>query len=366
MASLISFSYIRNLILIRAATNAVAMSMPVLAAVLAFVTYSLSGHVLEPDKIFTSLTLFTLLRLPLMMLPTSFSSIADAQNASERLYGVFEAELLDDTHVIEEDLKNAVEVKNASFTWDAPPPDTSGKMKKGGKGGQTSKRNSEIPSVGPEGAAQDAANVFKIKDISLSIPRGQLVAIVGPVGAGKTSLLQGMMGEMRKTSGSITFGGTLGYCSQSAWIQNATVRENVCFGRPFDEARYWKAVHDSCLGPDLDMLPNGDLTEVGEKGISLSGGQKQRLNICRAIYCDSDIQIFDVRILSLCCCTQCYTIDMQPIGSSVSSGCPRRQGCFRERPSQRFIWKDTNPCNTRTAFPTPGRLHLHCCRWTYH
>lgn len=76
-------------------------------------------------------------------------------------------------------------------------------------------------------------------------------------------------------------------------VQNATIRENICFGRPFEEERYWKAIKDSCLEPDLDILPNGDLTEVGEKGISLSGGQKQRLNICRAIYCDTSIQIFD-------------------------------------------------------------------------
>lgn len=78
-------------------------------------------------------------------------------------------------------------------------------------------------------------------------------------------------------------------------VQNATIRENICFGRPFEEERYWKAVRDSCLEPDLQMLPGYDLTVVGEKGISLSGGQKQRINICRAIYCDSDIMIFDVR-----------------------------------------------------------------------
>ena len=85
----------------------------------------------------------------------------------------------------------------------------------------------------------------------------------------------------------------MAYCPQTAWIQNATIRENICFGRPFDEDKYWKAVHDACLETDLDMLPNGDLTEVGERGISLSGGQKQRINICRAIYVDADIQIFD-------------------------------------------------------------------------
>ncbi|OJA15999.1 hypothetical protein AZE42_13449, partial [Rhizopogon vesiculosus] len=98
---------------------------------------------------------------------------------------------------------------------------------------------------------------------------------------------------MRRISGKVEFGGSLGYCAQNAWIQNTTIRDNICFGRSFDEERYWRAVRDACLEPDLEMLPNYDLTEVGEKGISLSGGQKQRINICRAIYCNTDIQIFD-------------------------------------------------------------------------
>ncbi|TFK27186.1 ATP-binding cassette transporter YOR1 [Coprinopsis marcescibilis] len=279
--------FMRSILLIRSGMNAVAMSMPALASVLAFVTYSATGHELEPGVIFTSLTLFNLLRLPLMFLPMSLSAIADAANATSRLYGVFEAELLEDTHVIDESLDAAIEVKGASFTWDAPFPDEGQGKKKGSKA-RHSKKNKP-----PVDGQKEEETPFSVDNVNLAIPRGQLVGIVGPVGSGKTSLLQGIIGEMRKTQGSITFGGTVGYCPQSAWIQNATVRENICFGRAYEEERYWKAISDSCLGPDLDMLPNGDMTEVGEKGISLSGGQKQRLNICRAIYCDTDIQIFD-------------------------------------------------------------------------
>ncbi|KAF5366995.1 hypothetical protein D9758_003982 [Tetrapyrgos nigripes] len=212
------------------------------------------------------------------------ASLSDAYSATQRLYAVFEAETLDVTRIIDDTLDVAIEVKAAAFTWDAPPPEpTTGK--KGKKSKKTAKPTSsdEFKSVEP----------FRMRDISLTIPRGQLVAIVGQVGAGKSSLLQGIIGEMRRTSGTVKFGGSVGYCPQSAWIQNATIRQNICFGRPFEEARYWKAVKDSCLEPDLDMLPYGDMTEVGEKGVSLSGGQKQRLSICRAIYCDTDIQIFD-------------------------------------------------------------------------
>ncbi|KAG6817159.1 hypothetical protein H0H87_012120 [Tephrocybe sp. NHM501043] len=252
--------YIRSLLLIRSANNAVAMSMPVLASVIA--------------------------------------AIADAANAASRLYGVFEAELLTETLVVNPNIDVAIEVTDACFTWDSPPPqaETVGKQKR--PHGAAAKGLSKQEEAKKEKAAQDktksdGGNVFKMKDLNMRIPRGQLVAIVGAVGSGKTSLLQGIIGEMRKTGGSVQFGGTVGYCPQSAWIQNATIRENICFGRPFEEDKYWKAINDSCLGPDLEMLPNGDLTEVGEKGISLSGGQKQRLNICRAIYCDTDIQIFD-------------------------------------------------------------------------
>ncbi|KAG6861355.1 hypothetical protein C0995_001088 [Termitomyces sp. Mi166 len=294
-------AYIRSLLLIRSANNAVALSMPVLASVIAFVTYSLTGHDLEPSLIFSSLALFTLLRLPLMFLPVSFSAIADAANAASRLYGVFEAELLTETLSVDPTLDVAVEVTDASFSWDAPPPEeeTNSKQKRSygvtakssTKGAESKKGKTMVENL--EKAKTDEDKVFKIKDLNMHIPRGQLVAIVGAVGSGKTSLLQGVIGEMRKTGGSVKFGGTVGYCPQSPWIQNATIRENICFGRAFEQEKYWKAVNDSCLGPDLEMLPNGDLTEVGERGISLSGGQKQRLNICRAIYCDTDIQIFD-------------------------------------------------------------------------
>ncbi|KAJ7678475.1 ABC transporter [Mycena rosella] len=286
-------AYIRSLLFLRSGTNAVAMSMPALASVLAFVTYSLSGHTLEPSVVFASLTLFNLLsRLqfstPDASLAVSFSSIADALNASHRLYDVFVAETFQETQLRDDTLDVAVEVHEATFTWDSPPPEVEDSKK--GKG----KKPSPLEKAAKAAAALEQARVeeehiFQIKNVTFSIPRGQLVAIVGAVGSGKTSLLQGMIGEMRRTSGSTKFGGSVGYCPQSAWIQNATIRENICFGLPFEEEKYWKAVNDSCLQPDLEMLPNGDLTE----GISLSGGQRQRLNICRSIYSDTDIQIFD-------------------------------------------------------------------------
>lgn len=263
--------------MIRSANNAVAFSLPVLASVLSFVTYSLSGHELTASVIFTSLTLFQLLRMPLMFLPMSLSAAVDAKNAIDRINGVFEAELLAETQAVNMGLDAALDVQGAQFQWDGAPPAEVAAAQKKSKWGAASKRFSRAmarksarPSAAPTPAVgtpkdEEPQEGFALRDITMSIPRGQLVAIVGPVGTGKTSLLEGLIGEMRKTTGTVQFGGSVGYCPQSAWIQNATIRENVCFGRPFEEERYWKAVQDSCLEPDLEMLPFGDLTEVGEK-----------------------------------------------------------------------------------------------------
>ena len=155
----------------------------------------------------------------------SFSAIADAANAIGRLQEVFEAELLEETHIVDENLDAAIEVKAASFSWDSPPPEEQLSKKKQAaktKAEAQEKRQSAIDEKKKAEVEHDKAegeHVFKIRDVTLSIPRGKLVAFVGPVGSGKTSLLQGIIGEMRKTSGSITFGGSVAYCPQSAWIQ---------------------------------------------------------------------------------------------------------------------------------------------------
>ncbi|KAI0635675.1 P-loop containing nucleoside triphosphate hydrolase protein [Trametes polyzona] len=281
-------SYIRSLLIIRSANNAVAISLPALASVLAFVVYSVTGHSLNAADIFSSLTLFNLLRMPLMFLPLSLSAVADAHNAVNRLYGVFEAETLSETKIQDDDMQNAIEIVDGEFVWDGPPPDAPATKDKKGMFGKKKPAKTVEPS-----AEKSQESTFRLKNVNIAIPPGQLAAIVGPVGSGKSSLLEGMIGEMRRTAGSVRFKGSVAYCPQSAWIQNATVRDNILFGRPFEEERYWKAVHDACLEADLELLPNGDLTEVGERGISLSGGQKQRINICRAIYVGADIQIFD-------------------------------------------------------------------------
>jgi ABC-type multidrug transport system fused ATPase/permease subunit len=124
-------------------------------------------------------------------------------------------------------------------------------------------------------------------------PKNGITAIVGAVGSGKSSLLGALTAEMKRLSGSVTFSGSVGYCPQQAWIMNATVRENILFGREFDADRYWKVVKAACLEPDFKILPDGDRSEIGEKGINLSGGQKQRVSLARLMYTNCDIALFD-------------------------------------------------------------------------
>jgi ATP-binding cassette subfamily C (CFTR/MRP) protein 1 len=98
---------------------------------------------------------------------------------------------------------------------------------------------------------------------------------------------------MRHISGDVALSGSVSYAAQSAWIQGASIRDNILFGRPFEEGRYWKVIEDSALIADLEIFPEGDRTEVGEKGISLSGGQKQRVSVARALYNAYDIVLLD-------------------------------------------------------------------------
>jgi ABC-type multidrug transport system fused ATPase/permease subunit len=148
-------------------------------------------------------------------LALSFSSIVDARNAINRLQECFTAELISETFERDPELGYALEVENASFTWDGPPPDEVKEQ----KGKKKVLRSTPKPEPTSEPKEVKEETLFKLKQIDFKVPRGQLVAIIGAVGSGKTSLLQGLTGDMRKTEGSVRFGGSLAYCSQSAWIQ---------------------------------------------------------------------------------------------------------------------------------------------------
>ncbi|CAL1527543.1 unnamed protein product [Lymnaea stagnalis] len=232
---------------------------PFLVGLVTFATYVLSdrNNVLDPQKAFVSLALFNLLKVPLNYISTIIIYTVQVYVSIKRINTFLITPDLDTSNTIwDSHAKHAISVKRGTFSWDLD-----------------------------FGAT--------LKNINLTIPVGQLTAVVGPVGAGKSSLIQAFLGEMEKLSGEVVMKGTVAYVSQQAWIQNATVRDNILFGKKFLKQRYQQVIKACELERDLEILEAGDQTEIGEKGINLSGGQKQRVNLARAVYSNSDVYLFD-------------------------------------------------------------------------
>ncbi|TRY93220.1 hypothetical protein DNTS_014361 [Danionella cerebrum] len=234
---------------------------PFLVALSTFAVYVLmdEGNVLDAQKAFVSLALFNILRFPLNMLPMLISSMVQASVSMKRLRVFLSHEELDDDNVERPAIagsSESIRITEGVFSWSKDDPPT-------------------------------------LKRINVCIPEGALVAVVGHVGSGKSSLLSALLGEMHKQEGSVSIKGSLAYVPQQAWIQNATLRDNILFGRESKESWYQKVVEACALLPDLEILPGGDLTEIGEKGVNLSGGQKQRVSVARAVYCNCAVYLLD-------------------------------------------------------------------------
>lgn len=134
---------------------------------------------------------------------------------------------------------------------------------------------------------------YTLDDVNLRVQPGTLVAIIGPVGAGKSSLIQSILGELCPESGNIKVNGTFSYASQEPWLFTGTVRQNILFGMPMNRRRYRLVVKKCALERDFELLPYGDKTIVGERGASLSGGQKARISLARAVYRETSIYLLD-------------------------------------------------------------------------
>lgn len=120
-----------------------------------------------------------------------------------------------------------------------------------------------------------------------------MIGVCGSVGTGKTSLLLASLGQLKKTNGELFRDGSVAYVSQQAWIQNATLKDNILFGEVFNAKKYINTVFCCALNDDVHLLPGGDETEIGERGVNLSGGQKQRVALARALYANRDIYLLD-------------------------------------------------------------------------
>lgn len=240
----------------------VLQAVPVFASALTFVLYAALGNELKPEIVFPALAYYAVIRVPLSITPNCYTSAIDAYVAVKRLeeFLLSEDGPTDTLSAVDESAEHALVMEDADFIW-------------------------ETLSEAKDGEIQDTQeNVPYLNKVNLKIPRGSLVAIVGPVGSGKSSLLQAMIGTMTQSSGRIVRGSAISYASQTPWIQNATIRDNILFDQLFDEKLYWRVVRACCLIQDLDFFPGRDLTEIGERGVNLSGGQKARLSLARSVY----------------------------------------------------------------------------------
>lgn len=240
--------------------------MPVFISIAAFGTFSaVLHHELSPAIVFTSLALFQLIQAPLRGVTFVISMLSQSKVSLDRISAFLDMAELDPDSVASGDdaaastfvSKNVVvAVEDGEFAW-------------------------------------DDAGASLLTNVNLEVKAGDFVVIHGTVGCGKSSLCSALLGEMEKRRGTVYVGGSVAYCSQQAWIQNMTVRDNILFGSAFDRKKYEKVLDACALAEDLTSLPARDLTEIGERGVNLSGGQQARIALARACYSNASIYILD-------------------------------------------------------------------------
>ncbi|PRP88412.1 hypothetical protein PROFUN_03326 [Planoprotostelium fungivorum] len=232
---------------------------PIFVSLGTFGVYTLTGNQLTAEKAFTALALFGVVKMPLTTLPNVIATVMETKVSVDRLTKFLLMEEIDpedvDRQPVSRSQDTGILIEYGTWNWD-------------------------VDNLQPV-----------LQDIHLKIPKGKLTAVVGAVGAGKTSLLSAILGLVPKTHGHVY--GSLAYAAQTAWIQNATVKDNILFGMSYDAERYKRIIRVCELEQDLRILPDGDDTEIGEKGINLSGGQKQRISLARSVYQDRDIYLLD-------------------------------------------------------------------------
>ncbi|KAF6255037.1 ABC transporter [Scenedesmus sp. NREL 46B-D3] len=235
-------------------------SGPVMMAVAVFAVYAATGHVFNAATAYTSLALFNLLRLPLAFLPMMVTMLINALIALNRI-GDFltksESGLAALRTAAEGMPAGSIKVEGGDFSWEA------------------------------------GSSEASLAGVNFTAAPGTLTMVVGSVGSGKSSILAALIGQMERVSGTVAVGGRVAYVAQTAWIVNDSVQENVIMGEAFEASQYRVAVDVAQLLPDLEILPNGDATEIGDRGVTLSGGQKQRVSIARAVYADADVYLLD-------------------------------------------------------------------------
>ncbi|KAI9109391.1 hypothetical protein K1719_019445 [Acacia pycnantha] len=255
------FKFLSKTQFLRACVSSTYWISPTIVSSVIFIGCSLfQSAPLNAGTIFTVITTLRSMGEPIKMIPQAFSVLIQVKVSLDRL-NTF---LLDD-ELNDEDIRrnstessvNCVEIQGGNFSWD-------------------------LESMSPT-----------LRDLNVETKWGQKIAVCGKVGAGKSSLIHAILGEMPKISGTVKVGGNIAYVSQTSWIQSGTIRDNILFSKPMEKTRYENAIKVCALDKDINAFSHGDLTEIGQRGINLSGGQKQRIQLARAVYNDADIYLLD-------------------------------------------------------------------------
>lgn len=240
---------------LRTAAASSMLSAPALASMVVLVAFVGLGGQLTVSAAFGTLSTLFLLQIPLREFPSSVSNLNQALAACKRIDVFLNREKVAERPTGLSHLPILFRAASFSFT---------------------------------------SASEAILHNISLEVQPGEFLAVVGPVGSGKSALLKAALGELHHSVGYFEVNGPVAFCgSIDSWILNATIKDNIVIGREFNEVRYQQVLEACALLPDLQALPAGDSTEIGERGINLSGGQKARVALARSVYANAEIYLLD-------------------------------------------------------------------------
>jgi ATP-binding cassette, subfamily C (CFTR/MRP), member 4 len=272
--------YIKRIAMVDFLKNAISYSSSAISSFLIFLLYALEGNTLTPSKVFPTVFICNYLRIQGgLFVVQGINLIMDGGLFFDRVVQLLELPEVATKPKEEPKAKeNAIEYQDYFGYWQGKSPLEPAK-----------------PTNKNDGSSLNPSKTFKptLSDINLKIRRGSLNAIIGKIGSGKTTLLLSLAGEIPYYEGSLRYKGKMAYVEQEPMIFSSTLRENILFGNPYDPEFYNEVIEGCCLVDDIKLFANGDLTEIGEKGINLSGGQKARVSLARAVYSRSDIYLLD-------------------------------------------------------------------------
>lgn len=309
-------AYLLRMEITRMIIITLAASLALVSSLVSFLTlYAIaSPSSRNPAEIFSSVSLFNLLASQFLVLPLSIAGSTDAFLGMNRVAAVLAADEIDPedadtilserTQALLEEKKLAITVQDGEFEWELfdfddekseekeEHKDELKKKKKKELKKKVKKSAKDVSDTSSASSNEKERKSFKLHNVNLDFRQGAFVVITGSIGSGKSSLLHALDGAMKKLSGDVYVNGSLLMCG-TPWIQSASLRENILFGSTYDEKWYKEVIRACSLESDFDILPAGDLTEIGERGITLSGGQKARVCLARTVYANSSIILLD-------------------------------------------------------------------------